>query len=86
MRATSRESTCAWALALWRRGVQSVLRDEAHALFLSLSLSDAKVVTQADKLQMLESLHEAALERLAGRGPTRSCRMSNGTIQGQPPG
>ena len=84
MRATSREATCAWALALWRRGVQSVLRDEAHALSLSLSLSDAKVVTQADKLQVLESLHEAALERLAGRGHTRSCRTS--TIQGRPPG
>ena len=82
MRATSREATCAWALALWRRGVQSVLRDETHALSLSLSLSDAKVVTQADKLQVLESLHEAALERLAGRGP----KMSDGTIQGRPPG
>lgn len=56
-------------------------RDEAHSLSLTLSLSDAKVITQADKLQVLESLQEAALEKLAGRNP-RSCRMSNGATQG----
>ena len=81
-RATPREPTCAWALARWRGGVQAVLRDEAHTLSLTLSLSDAKVITQADKLQVLESLQEAALEKLAGRNPTRSCRMSNGATQG----
>jgi hypothetical protein len=81
-RATPRAPTYAWALARWRGGVQAVLRDEAHALSLMLSLSDAKVVTQADKLQVLESLQEAALEKLAGRNPRRSCRMSNGAMQG----
>ena len=80
-RATPREPTCAWALARWRGGVQAVQRDEAHSLSLTLSLSDAKVITQADKLQVLESLQEAALEKLAGRNP-RSCRMSNGATQG----
>ena len=59
-----------------------MLRDEAHTLSLTLTLSDAKVITQADKLQVLESLQEAALEKLAGRNPTRSCRMSNGATQG----
>ena len=58
-----------------------MLRDEVHTLSLTLSLSDAKVITQADKLQVLESLQEAALEKLAGRNP-RSCRMSNGATQG----
>ena len=31
---------------------------------------------------MLESLQEAALEKLAGRNPARSCRISNGAMQG----
>ena len=52
-RAAPSEPTYAWALARWRGGVQAVLRDEAHTLSLSLTLSDAKVITQADKLQVL---------------------------------